>query len=317
MSDRREEKMKFPPARFLASERERGIALVLITTVLFVIHDGISKYVARHYPVTEVLWVRYLVHVTFMLAVFGPRMRLNLVRARRPVLQIVRALLLVCSSFVFMNGLRYLPLGDSTAIYFLTPLLVTAFSAPLLGEKVEARNWLAVFLGFGGVLIIVRPGGGMLQAAAIFPFLSACCSSFYQIITRKFRGSENPVTTHFITGLTGVVVTGLTWQSSWAMPVLPHALLMIAQGFAAGVGHYLLIEVFQRMGPAVAAPFTYTQLVWAMLFGLAVFGEIPDAGSILGSLIIVASGIYLARFQRTGIRGQRFEKTVPEAEDRG
>lgn len=287
--------MKFPPTRFLASERDRGIAFVLATTVLFVIHDAISKHVARYYPVTEVLWVRYLVHAAFMLAVFAPRMRLDLVRARRPVLQIVRALLLVGSSFAFMNGLRYLPLGDSTAIHFLSPLLLTALSAPLLGEKVEARNWLAVFLGFGGVLIIVRPGGAMLQLAALFPFLSACCSSFYQIITRKFRGSENPVTTHFITGLTGAVVTGLTWQSSWTMPTLPHALLMIGQGFAAGVGHYLLIEVFQRMGPAVAAPFTYTQLVWAMLFGLLLFGEIPDTGSILGSLIIVASGIYLAR----------------------
>ncbi|MDR2613708.1 MAG: DMT family transporter, partial [Candidatus Accumulibacter sp.] len=141
--------MKFLPTRVFASERERGIAFVLITTVLFVIHDAISKYVTRHYPVTEVLWVRYLVHASFMLVMFGPRMRLNLVKARRPVLQIVRALFLVGSSFAFMNGLRYLPLGDSTAIYFLTPLLLTALSAPLLGEKVEARNWLAVFLGFG------------------------------------------------------------------------------------------------------------------------------------------------------------------------
>jgi drug/metabolite transporter (DMT)-like permease len=290
--------MKFLPARFLASERKRGIALVLATTVLFVAYDCISKHVARHYPVTEVLWVRYLIHVAFMLAVFGPRMRLNLMKARRPVLQIVRALFLIGSSFAFMNGLRYLPLGDSTAIYFLMPLLLTALSVPLLGEKVETRNWLAVFLGFGGVLIIVRPSGGMLQAAALFPFLSACCFSFYQIITRKFRDSENPVTTHFIAGLTGAVVTGLTWQSSWTMPSASHALLMIGLGFVSVVGHYLLIEAFQRIGPADAAPFTYMQLVWAMLLGLLVFGEIPDTGSLLGSLIIVASGIYLARQPR-------------------
>ncbi|MDR0380361.1 MAG: DMT family transporter [Candidatus Accumulibacter sp.] len=287
--------MKLPAVRFLVSERGRGIVFILTTMVLFAIHDCISKYVTRHYPVSEVLWVRYLVHATFTLVMFGPRMRLDLVKARRPVLQILRALFMVGSSFAFMSGLRHLPLGDSTAVYFLTPLLVTALSAPFLGEKVEMRNWLAVALGFGGVLIIVRPGGGMLQAAVILPFLSACCSSSYQIITRKFRGSENPVTTHFITGLTGAVVTGLAWQSSWTMPSLPYALLMVGQGIAAGVGHYLLIEVFQRMGPAVAAPFTYTQLVWAMLFGLLIFGEVPDAGSLLGSLIIVISGIYLAR----------------------
>ncbi|MDR3221142.1 MAG: DMT family transporter [Candidatus Accumulibacter sp.] len=290
-------KIKLLLDRLLASDRERGIALILVTMMLFAIHDAISKFMTRYYPVTELLWVRYLVHVLFMLAVFGPRMRLKLVKARRPVLQIVRALCLVGSSFAFMNGLRYLPLADSSAIYFVTPLLVTALSAPLLGEKVETRYWLAVFLGFGGVLVIVRPGGGMLQAAALFPFMSACCSSLYQIITRKFKGSEHPVTTHFITGLTGAVVVSLAWQSGWPTPTLPHALLLFCQGLTVGVGHYLLIEVFQRMPPAVAAPFTYTQLVWAMLFGLALFGEVPDTGSLLGSLIIVASGIYLARCQ--------------------
>jgi drug/metabolite transporter (DMT)-like permease len=287
--------MKFLSTCFFASDRARGIALILVTTVLFVIHDAISKHVARHYPIAEVLWVRYLVHVAFMLAMFGPRMGLSLMKARRPMLQIVRALFLIGSSFAFMNGLRYLPLGDSTAIYFLMPLLLTVFSVPLLGEKVEARNWLAIFLGFGGVLIIVRPGGGMLQAAALFPFLSACCFSFYQIITRKFRDSENPITTHFIAGLTGAVVTGLTWQPDWTVPSMRYALLMFGMGLLSVVGHYLLIEAFQRIGAADAAPFTYMQLVWAMLFGLLVFGEIPDTGSLLGSLIIVASGIYLAR----------------------
>ncbi|MDR1935270.1 MAG: DMT family transporter [Candidatus Accumulibacter sp.] len=286
--------MKFLLARVFASERRRGIALVLVSMLLFVIHDALSKYLTRHYPVSELLWARYLVHVAFMLAVFGPRMRLNLVRTRRPVLQVVRALFLLGTAFLFMTGLRYLPLADTTAINFLAPLLVAALSAPLLGEKVEPRNWLAIVIGFGGVLVIVRPGGGMLQPAALFPFFSACCTSLYQIITRKFRGSENPVTTHFITGLTGAVITGLTWQSSWTTPAPIHAVMMICMGLVVGIGHYLLIEVFQRMTPAVAAPFTYTQLVWAMAFGLLFFGEIPDTGSLLGSLIIVASGIYLA-----------------------
>ena len=290
--------MKILFARLFASERDRSIALVLVTMLLFVIHDALSKYLTRHYPVTELLWVRYLVHAVFMLAVFGPRMRLDLIRTRRPVLQIVRALLLLGTAFLFMSGLRYLPLADTTAINFLTPLMVAALSVPLLGEKVEARNWVAIVLGFGGVLIIVRPGGGLLQPAALFPFFSACCTSFYQIITRKFRGSENPVTTHFITGLTGAVVTGLAWQANWTAPAPAHAFLMLCMGLVVSIGHYLLIEVFQRMGPAVAAPFTYTQLVWAMLFGLLFFGEVPDADSLLGSLVIVVSGIYLARCQR-------------------
>jgi drug/metabolite transporter (DMT)-like permease len=265
--------------------------------LLFATHDALSKYLTRHYPVTELLWVRYMVHAIFMLTVFGPRMRLNLVRTRRPVLQVLRALFLVASAFLFMRGLRSLPLGDATAINFIAPLLMTALSAPLLGEKVETRDWLAVFLGFGGVLIIVRPGGGMLQLAALFPFLSACCSSFYQILTRKFRSSENPITMHFFTGMTGVIVTSVAWQTGWIMPTPVHAFLMLCLGFTAGVGHYLLIEAFRRIGPAVAAPFTYTQLVCALLFGWAIYGEMPDAVSLFGILVIVGSGIYVAHRQ--------------------
>jgi drug/metabolite transporter (DMT)-like permease len=290
--------MKFRSPIVFDSERERGIALVLVTMLLFATHDLLSKYMTRYYPITELLWVRYLVHAAFMLAAFAPRMRFKLLRTRRPVLQTVRALFMVASTFLFMNGLRYLPLGDATAINYVAPLLVTALSVPMLGERIEARNWVAVCLGFCGVLIIVRPGGGMLQFAALFPFLSAVCSSFYQIITRKFRGSENPITTHFITGLAGLIVASLAWQPDWTLPTPTHAFFMICLGFTTGVGHYLLIETFQHMGPATAAPFTYTQLVWAMLFGWASFGDIPDTGTLLGSLIIIGSGIYLARCQR-------------------
>lgn len=279
----------------LGTEKKQGIALVLLTMLLFAIYDALSKYLAGHYPVPELLWVRYVTHATFMLAVFGPRMRLRLVATGRPVLQIVRAILLVAVTFLFMNGLRYIPLADATAINFLAPLLVTALSVPLLGEKVAPRNWAAVLCGFVGVLIIVRPGSSAMQPAALYPFLSAVCYSFYQIITRKFKGSENPLTTHFITGLVGTVMTSLAWQAGWMMPTPGHAFLMICLGVSTGVGHYLLIEAFQRMGPAVAAPFTYTHLVWAVLFGSLAFGEIPDAGSLLGILVIAGSGIYVVR----------------------
>jgi drug/metabolite transporter (DMT)-like permease len=290
-------KMKFLPTHAFASERERGIALILVTMLLFAVHDATSKYLTRHYPIAELLWVRYMVHAVFMLVVFGPRMRLNLVRTRRPVLQVLRALLLIASAFLFMCGLRYLPLADATAINFVTPLLVTALSVPLLGEKVETRGLLAVFLGFCGVLVIVRPGGGMLQLAALFPLLSACCSSLYQILTRKFRSSENPITMHFFTGLVGVIATSVAWQSSWTIHTVTHAILLLFLGFTAGVGHYLLIEAFRRIGPAVAAPFTYTQLVYALLFGWAIYGEMPDMVSLFGILVIVGSGIYVVRRQ--------------------
>ena len=282
-------------ARTPDTNRKQGIALVLVTMLLFAIYDALSKYLARHYPVPELLWARYVTHAALMAALFGPRMRMRLVQTGRPVLQIVRALLLVAVTFLFMNGLRYIPLADATAINFLAPLLVTALSAPVLGEKVDSRNWLAVLFGFVGVLIIVRPGGSALKLAALFPFFSAVCYSFYQILTRKFKGAEHPVTTHFITGVVGMAVTSMAWQPSWTMPTLYHAFLMVCLGISTGVGHYLLIEAFERMGPAVAAPFTYTHLVWAVLFGYMIFGEMPDAGTLIGILVIAGSGLYVAR----------------------
>ncbi|MDR2450343.1 MAG: DMT family transporter [Candidatus Accumulibacter sp.] len=279
----------------LASDRERGIALVLITMALFAGYDAISKYLTRFYPVTELLWARYVMHAVFMLAVFGPRMRLDLVRTHHPVLQIARSAFLVASTFLFMSGLRYLPLADATAINFVTPLLVTALSIPMLGEKVEARARIAVLVGFGGVLIIIRPGGGMLQLAAALPFLAACCSSLYQVFTRKYRRSENPITLHFYTGLIGVAATSIGWQSDWTMPTLAHSLLLVFHAFSATFGHYLLILAYQRIWPAAAAPFTYTQLVWSLLFGWTLYGEAPDAGSLFGIAVIVTSGMYVAR----------------------
>lgn len=156
---------------------------------------------------------------------------------------------------------------------------------------------MAVIAGFMAVLIIVRPGGSALSWAVLFPLSSAVCYSFYQIMTRKFQGLEHPVTTHFITGLVGLLVTSLAWQPGWMIPPVQDALLMICLGITTGVGHYLLIEAFQRMSPAMAAPLTYTHLVWAVLFGTLAFGEIPDGGSLLGILIIAGSGIYIARHQ--------------------
>jgi drug/metabolite transporter (DMT)-like permease len=279
----------------MGTDRKQGITLVLVTMLLFAIYDALSKYLARHYPVPELLWVRYVTHVLLMLALFGPGMRFGLVKTGRPVLQIIRALLLVVVTFLFMNGLRYIPLADATAINFLAPLLVTALSMPMLREKVGPREWLAVILGFIGVLIIVRPGSASLQLAALFPLSSAVCYSFYQIITRKFKGSENPVTMHFYTGLVGVVASSMAWQPGWRMPGLSDAFLMICLGVSTGVGHYLLIKAFERMSPAVAAPFTYTHLVWAVMFGYLIFGEAPDIGSLLGIMVIVGSGLYVAR----------------------
>lgn len=272
----------------------RGIGIILITVVFFALNDTFSKYLSRFYPIPELLWVRYAIHVLLMLALFAPRMGWKLVKTNRPVLQVLRALLLIAVTVLVMNSLLYLPIAEVTAINFLTPLLVTALSVPLLGEKVMRRDWIAVLFGFAGVLVIVRPGGGLLQLAVLLPLSAAVCYSLYQIMTRRFSGSEDPVTTHFITGLVGVTVMMFAWGEDWVLPSLSHAGLMLCMGLVGSVGHFLLIKAFELARPATLAPFTYTQLLWGTLLGYLVFNELPDMGSAVGMLVIAGSGLYVA-----------------------
>lgn len=276
------------------SPRQQGIGLVLVTMVMFAAYDAISKFLARGYPIPELLWIRYITHVTLIMVLFGRRMGGDLIRSSRPVLQVLRASMLLAVSFLVMHGLRHIPLAETTAIIFLTPLLVTALSAPVLKERVDARQWGAVLAGFIGVLVIVRPGGSALNPAILFPMLAAVCYSLYQVLTRKFKGAEHPVTTHFYTGIVGFIVCSVLWQPDWVVPDWGPGCLMVCLGLLAGVGHYLLIQVFERIGPAVAAPFSYTQLAWAVVFGFLFFGEVPDFWSLLGIGIITVSGLYVA-----------------------
>lgn len=278
--------MPWPP-----QPKDRAVGLVLLAMVFFAAYDALSKHLTASYPVTELLWVRYLTHAVLMLVIFGPGMGARLIKTAQPAAQIMRALLLVAVTFLFMNGLRFVGLAEATAINFLAPLVVTALSAPLLKEKIGFRSWLAVFCGFVGVLMIVRPSAD-LNMGALFPLSSAICYGLYQIMSRKFAGSEHPVTTHFILGAVGLAVTSLTWQSSWIMPTTSDLPLVVALGITTGIGHFLLIKAFEHLSPASAAPFTYTHLIWAVLLGYLLFGETPGLLSLLGMLTIAAGGLF-------------------------
>lgn len=271
----------------------RGILLISLAVLCFAVLDALCKYLTRYYTVSAVLWARYTVHVVLLAGVFGPRMKFDLLRTARPWLQILRALCLLATSLLFVTGLLYMPLPETTAIIYMAPLLVVALSMPMLGERVDRRDWIAVLLGLLGVLIIVRPGGELLTAAALLPFAGAICNSLYQLITRKFSHAENPTTTNFITGLVGAILLTFTLPVSWSTPTPIHALLLVCAGLAGVGGHYLLIKAFERAAPAVLGPFSYGQLLWATLLGYLVFETLPDAGSLMGMAVIAASGLYV------------------------
>lgn len=262
--------------------------------VCFSMLETTAKYLSRSYPVPMIVWWRYFVHAALMVVLLAPRMGLALVATRQPGGQVIRAALLMGSTLFNFGALSFLPMAEVKALSFISPLLVTILAVWLLGEYVNRARWIAVVLGFLGVLFIVRPGGAMLQWPALLSLGAATCYSFYQIMTRKFSASESPLVTLFFTSAVGCVLMSLVVPLFWREPQLMHLPLFLLLGIVGGAGHYALIKAMELADASFLSPLGYTQLIWATLFGLLVFGDFPDMLAIAGMTIIVGSGIYVA-----------------------
>ena len=286
----------------------KGIPFTLAAVFCFAIMDTMAKYLGAFYPVLALVWARYTVHMLIMLVWLGPSMKFDLVRTTRPWLQILRGLFLVASTFFFFQALRHMPMAEASAIGFTTPMLVTLLAVPILKEKISRRRWIAVIVGFIGVMIIIRPGGKVFSPAALLPLATALCFSLYQIITRKVH-TENPRISLFYSALVGsLALTAVLLMSylfvpfSVATPTLWHSVLIIALGVIGGMGHLVLIRALRKAPASVLAPFYYTQLVWIILFGYLAFGDFPDGWTLLGIAVIVGSGLYVAYGERVHFR---------------
>lgn len=271
----------------------RGVLLIMLAVFLFSSGDTLVKHMLRReaYPLAPLIWARYGVHLAFMLVLLAPRIGIGLVRTAHPGLQILRGLLLVGSTGFFYLSLVYLPLAEAAAISFVGPVLVTALSGPLLDERVGRRQWFAVGLGFLGVLIIVRPGGGVFTVHAVYPLITALLFALYQLLTRKLAGRDNPYTTLFFTALVGAAATSLPLPFVWQTPHWHQALVLVGIGLLGGFGHFCLIHAVEHSSPAALAPFVYTQLVWSTLLAWLAFAEFPGPGSLFGMMVIAAAGM--------------------------
>ena len=280
----------------------RGIALIVATTACFATLDTLSKMTNRYLPVNEIIWGRYVFHAIALTLLMGPRLKFDLVRTAHPGMQTLRALILLVSSTLFVSALVYLPLAEAAAISFVSPLVLTALSVPLLGDKVRRSQWIAVAVGFAGVLVLIRPGGKLFDIATLLPMGSAVSYALFQIITRKYAGRDSAYTTHFWTAMVCTILTSCTLPFFWKTPDLWGWLALIAMGLVGGGGHYLLIRAYENAPPATLAPFSYIQLVWAACLSWLVFDHIPDAGSVLGMAIIVSAGLFAVWMQRRKMR---------------
>ncbi|MBX9713268.1 MAG: DMT family transporter [Pseudomonadaceae bacterium] len=272
--------------------------LILAAGLLLASQDALSKSLTAVYPLLLVVWLRYLSQSVLMLALFAPRMGLNLLRTQRPWLQLVRGLSLVAITLLFYSALRFIPLGEATAVIFLAPLVVIVLSATWLKEHISRGLWLSVGVGLLGVLLIVRPGGALFTPAILLPLGAAFCFGLYQLLTRRLSATDHPATSNFLSALVGTLSVSVLLPWFWQTPTLVDGLLMATLGATAMTGHMLLTHAYRFGSAASLAPFTYVQIVTATLLGMLFFDHTPDMWAILGMAVIILSGAALAWGQR-------------------
>jgi len=289
----RAEKAAVGPAPLVRSEL-RGIALTVFAMACFGAMDGISKHLVTHHPAPLVLWLRHLAALPLVLLVLGPAgVRRNL-RSTRPWLQIGRTALLVVEMGIVLLCFRALPLADVHAVLAATPLIVTALSVPLLGERVGWRRWTAVAVGFSGVLVIIRPGFAEVHPALLLAALAALMYALYNILTRLAGTADPPETSFLWQTVVAACLLSLVGPFFWE-PLTPFEWVLLGGLATLGAtGHYCLVRALAHAPAVVIQPFSYTMLVWAVVIGYLVFGDLPDRWTVTGALVVVGAGCYAA-----------------------
>jgi len=287
-----------------AASVSQGIVCALAAWLLFAGMDAGSKLLAEQYSIIQILWVRFVSLVVIAAWLARRRGGRDALRTRHFWLQSLRSVLLVIEIGLFIRTITVLPLADAHAILAVTPLIVTALSVPLLGEQVGIRRWSAIAVAFVGVLIILRPGLGVVHPIALLALLCSLMFGLYQILTRIVGRVDPPLTTLFYTALVGVGGLTLIVPFYWTTPdLVGWALFALVAALGAG-GHFLLIKALQLAPASILQPFSYTILIWATLVGFLVFGNLPDLLTVVGALIVTSSGIYsFARERRLRAAG--------------
>ena len=275
-----------------------GILLILLAMIIIPIMDGLAKVLTVDYPIAEVVWGRYFFHLLYLLPVVIFRYGPSALLPRHMGLQIIRGGLLLSSTIFFFAAIAEMPLADSLALVFIYPVIVTALSSVLLGEKVGIRRWVAVSVGFLGALVIIRPGFNNIDTGTIYAIAAGAFYAFYVIATRKLSGSAPPLVTLTFTALLGAVIMSAWVPFEWVAPNNFDWALMAVMGACAALGHFLLIKALDHAPASVLAPFGYSEIIMATIIGFVVFGDFPDKITWLGVGVIILSGVYISMRER-------------------
>ncbi len=279
----------------------RGIGWIVVSTLCFAIENAIAKWLGSDIHPIQVLFVYGLVLLAATLANtfrHGGTAAVSHLRTRRPVLLVLRSLVLLGTFLAFIYGVVLLPLADALAISFTTPLLVTVLAALVLKERVALRQWLAVATGLAAVVWMVRPGTGVVSAGAAWMLLSALLAAIDILLTRVLTRTESNTTIVLCLAATFVVVLGLTMPFVWQPMTLADIGLIVIMGLGGVGAQASFTQAYRRAPPQVLAPFDYLMLVWGVLFGFLIWREWPTLEVMEGAVVLIAVGLYLAYAER-------------------
>lgn len=271
----------------------RGVAWTLCSLLLFAAMDVVQKTLAQRYPATEVMFFRSLFSALPLAVVLARAGGWSVLVTRRPAAHLVRSVVGALSVFCFIMAFSAMPLADVYAISFAGPLFVTALSAPLLGEAVRGRHWVAVGVGFLGVLVMLNPGGGMLSGMALLCVAGTLCSALATICVRRLARTEHNATIVAYFTLACAVLGGLLMLPVFVWPDAPGLAGMAVAGLLCTGAQLAMTQAYRLAPAALLAPLSYSSMLWAVLFGALLFGERPGWDTLLGTLIVMGGGLAL------------------------
>jgi drug/metabolite transporter (DMT)-like permease len=282
-----------------------GAAWMLLGASCIAIADAIAKYLAPHINGVQVVWGYVGASLIILLAVTLTRREsiFSIARTRRPLLQVARGACLVCSLSALFVSLRYLPLAVATSVSFTAPLLIVALSGPILGERVGAARWAAVLVGMIGALVVVRPGSDVFHWATLLTILGAFFFALFNIAARTLGGVDRPLTTVLYTFVVCTALVSLAMPMVWVTPSTSQWLLFAVSGLLGFIAHFSMARSMVLADASAVAPLQYVRILWAIGIGFVVFSHVPDAWTLIGGGLIVASGIYVTGFAPPGSRG--------------
>lgn len=293
----------------------RAILLVLAAGLIFSCLDTSAKFlVVSGMDASFVAWTRFAVHVVLVLILFRAWSNWSMFKVVSLPRQVVRGLFLFGSTIFNFLALRTLQLAETVSIFFFAPMVITALAGPLLGEWAGWRRWLAVLIGFAGVLVITRPGYGTFGFGHVYALGAMLSYCFYVIMTRQMGARETAESLIFYSALAPVILMAPTVPFSGSLPQTGlQWFVLVSLGFYGAFGHWLLIHAYKLATTSALAPYPYLQMVWMIGLGYLVFGDLPDRWTLVGSAIIVSSGLYIVH-RENRLRLQ--SRSLPNSEAR-